>query len=632
MKSDKQAIGCYESSESPAGCEVLQLLRLSRSLLNEQAEGKGSKCKTCSCRCVASNRARSRSHLQKELEKFFQCLSFEVIMSLILLLFVMAVPGAHAFSGPTPSRSSMLGSHHHPRSVALESTIAGWMSVAGYDQGYGDNRENDRDERASLYALVMDELAHRRGLSVSGVRQVIRKTKPQDLAARWRGWRRSCDCLLSLGFSAQNVTSILQGSSAFLHELDPEADIRRVVFYLWEDLGFNSWGKIGLGLGSWQRHKYKVVTTAPEVLRRKPEGGVEETVATLEQVGMPTKYILDASFRFPSLLNVPPSLIFCVSAYLSSTDVGFRPRDLGALYRRNPWLLHPRTVEQLRPVVAFLREELQVQRMHVVLRGYPQVVLKSVNADLQPRVVLLQSLGIPSQQIGCMVEAFPLLLSLPLEEQMLPVLFFFQAELGFSRHELWTMLRSFPAVLDLSLEENIRPVVSFLRDDVGLPDVKEFIKRLPPVLGYPVDWELRKKWALFQELGLDASDFAGFPGFVSYSLHDRLIPRLDFCRRQGVLAQDVVALRVVMAGGDAAFAKEFIGVDSEAYEEFLLDYKVRRKQARAAQTRADRESATSSRSWSERKKGEKKWGRMKDEVSSMEEDDGSFLFSEAVCD
>lgn len=87
---------------------------------------------------------------------------------------------------------------------------------------------------------------------------------------------------------------------------------------------------------------------------------MKETVATLEQVGMEPRAILDAAFRFPSLLCVAPSLVFLVSAFLSSKEVGFKARELGALYRRNPWLLHPHTVSRLRPVVAYLRNALQV--------------------------------------------------------------------------------------------------------------------------------------------------------------------------------------------------------------------------------------------------------------------------------
>lgn len=91
------------------------------------------------------------------------------------------------------------------------------------------------------------------------------------------------------------------------------------------------------------------------------QGGIKETVATLEQVGMSTKSILDAAFRFPTVLCVAPSLVFVVSAFLSSKEVGFKARDLGALYRRNPWLLHPQTVSRLRPVVAYLKSGLEVR-------------------------------------------------------------------------------------------------------------------------------------------------------------------------------------------------------------------------------------------------------------------------------
>lgn len=129
--------------------------------------------------------------------------------------------------------------------------------------------EGAKDE-AELVEEIVDYLGSR-GLSVSRVMQVIRRTSAEDLVIRWPGWRRNCDTLLALGFSPDNVTTILHGSSSFLHELDSEADIRKVCFYLWEDLGFESWGKIGLGLKSWQKHKYKVVTQSPEVLRTRAE-------------------------------------------------------------------------------------------------------------------------------------------------------------------------------------------------------------------------------------------------------------------------------------------------------------------------------------------------------------------------
>lgn len=64
--------------------------------------------------------------------------------------------------------------------------------------------------------------------------------------------------------------------------------------------------------------------------------------------------------------------------------------------------------------------------MHNVIRGFPQIVMRSVEDDLHPRVAVLQSLGIPPNEVGRMVEMFPTLLSLDVDEQIMPVLYFLQ--------------------------------------------------------------------------------------------------------------------------------------------------------------------------------------------------------------
>lgn len=143
----------------------------------------------------------------------------------------------------------------------------------------------DVEDEVALVEEIVEELVERRGLGVSGVMQAVRRTRARELAERWPRWRRNCDCLLALGFSPRNVTSILAGAADFLHELDAERDVRRVCFYLWEDLGFESWGKIGLGLRSWQRHKYKVVTQNPGVLRRRTEVRGVVVVAIAMMIG-----------------------------------------------------------------------------------------------------------------------------------------------------------------------------------------------------------------------------------------------------------------------------------------------------------------------------------------------------------
>jgi hypothetical protein len=116
-------------------------------------------------------------------------------------------------------------------------------------------------------------------------------------------------------------------------------------------------------------------------------------------------------------------------------------------------------------------------------------------------------------------------------------------------------------------------------------DLRGFIKRLPPILGQPVDWELRKKLLALQELVGDSlparEALESFPGYFAHSLHDRLIPRLQFVRRKGKRLDSAVLLRVALTGGDAAFAKDFVQCEPDEYEAFFAEYKQETKQQRA---------------------------------------------------
>lgn len=127
-----------------------------------------------------------------------------------------------------------------------------------------------------------------------------------------------------------------------------------------------------------------------------------------------------------------------------------------------------------------------------------------------------------------------------------------------------------------------------------MKDLRRFIQRLPPVLGYPVDWELRKKWACFQDLGLQVRDLEGFPGFFSYPLHDRILPRMAFMDKQQKGIDGVVLLRVGLTGSDASFAKELMQVDPAEYEGFLATFKAEGKRVRAQRNKATREGGRSS--------------------------------------
>ena len=75
----------------------------------------------------------------------------------------------------------------------------------------------------------------------------------------------------------------------------------------------------------------------------------------------------------------------------------------------------------------------------------------------------------------------------------------FLLALGVDEDSLPSILRSFPATLLLDIEKDMMPVVSFLRS-IGVRNVGRFITRLPPVLGYSVEDDLKPKWDFLREV------------------------------------------------------------------------------------------------------------------------------------
>ena len=82
--------------------------------------------------------------------------------------------------------------------------------------------------------------------------------------------------------------------------------------------------------------------------------------------------------------------------------------------------------------------------------------------------------------------------------------------------DLPSILRSFPSTLLLDVERDMMPVVSFLRG-MGVRNVGRFVTRIPPVLGYSVEDDLRPKWDFLREVcQFDYFEVVRFPAYFSY--------------------------------------------------------------------------------------------------------------------
>ncbi|CAN0389915.1 unnamed protein product, partial [Discosporangium mesarthrocarpum] len=259
----------------------------------------------------------------------------------------------------------------------------------------------------------------------------------------------------------------------------------------------------------------------------------------------------------------------------TSLKVGLKAFELGSLFRQAPWLVNQHIDGQMLPVVRYLRG-LGVYNMERVVRAYPRVLCASVEKDLAPRVDFLYTeVGVSEDDLPRMLETFPLLLALSMG-RMKASLRFMTWELNINSWDAAKIVRqvvggmvrlAFPSLLGLEVERHMRCVVTYL-EQLGVQNVGRFVSRLPPVLGYDVETNLRPKMDyLVASMGLSVYDILTFPAYFSYPLETVTEPRTCFLnlRRRPIT---LVGLNTALQSGDDDFARKVAKVRPELYRDF----------------------------------------------------------------
>ena len=117
--------------------------------------------------------------------------------------------------------------------------------------------------------------------------------------------------------------------------------------------------------------------------------------------------------------------------------------------------------------------------------------------------------------------------------------------------------------------------MKFLRDHIGISNVGRFITRLPPVLGYSVDNELRPKWEYLEGITADPRfDVSKFPAVFSYPL-TRIQARFEYLKNVKKVPTQLLSLDQVLCYGDRDFSLK-VARDKDngvSFTQFLEDRK-----------------------------------------------------------
>ncbi|XP_062212622.1 transcription termination factor MTEF1, chloroplastic [Phragmites australis] len=221
---------------------------------------------------------------------------------------------------------------------------------------------------------------------------------------------------------------------------------------------------------------------------------VKDKILSLELMGVDYGRALGLN---PALRDAPPESIHAVVTFLQSRGLQFK--DLGRVFGMCPSVLTASVRADLRPVFAFLSEDLGVPESahRRVIVKCPRVLACSVRDQLRPALIYLRRLGFRDNRALALQD--PILLVSSVERTMAPKLEFL-AGLGMSRDDAVAMTLRCPALFTFSIERNYKPKYEYL----------------------------------VAEMGGGVEDIKAFPQYFAFSLEKRIVPRHRAAAEAGV--------------------------------------------------------------------------------------------------
>lgn len=402
------------------------------------------------------------------------------------------------------------------------------------------------------------------------------------------------DLLLPYGLSAKDIAEILilTPGIAFMQPRPVQgvetngATLQETVESVFEGLLMGRSQPHELGLRKYDARK--VLRNTPGLLSMRGSKSATEMVVLLTRLGVSSSSLSRDKNALPTLLSRKPAAVFRLVSFLSSDAVRMPMEKIGPLLRRaecqdllNAVAPVPRpgqqqrhrkisssedaVAAQVRRVVVndiyrrmsqtawTLRNEIGTKDLGMVIAAYPSVLLLDASRQILPTAqYLMNDLGIFQDDLPRVLQLYPSLLRMDVEQMRNVVSYLTSLEVA--EDNLGNIFRSFPALLTLDIEHDMEPVVAFLRS-IGISNVGRFISRLPPVLGYSVDKELRPKFEYLASVLTDARfEVSKFPAFFSYPLERVIKTRFEYLRDIKRIPTPLLSLDHVLCSGDKDFA------------------------------------------------------------------------------
>lgn len=272
----------------------------------------------------------------------------------------------------------------------------------------------------------------------------------------------------------------------------------------------------GVLLETLQLRRYdarKVLRTCPGLLTSKGSKRAENIVKLFSSLGVSVSALARERASIPIMLSRAPSGIFRLVSFLASNAVRMRVKSIGPLLRRkvsrelldlvapsvhglsekyNSTLMDRinsdvwgRNVQQQREQINevyrnmsktawTLRDEIGTEDLGKLVAAYPSVLLLDAEEQILPAAdCLINTIGIWDDDLPRVLQLYPFLLAEKRED--MEVVVNYLKDLGVEEEALPGIFRAFPALLTMDVERTMAPVVDFL-NEIKIANVGRFIR------------------------------------------------------------------------------------------------------------------------------------------------------------
>jgi hypothetical protein len=286
------------------------------------------------------------------------------------------------------------------------------------------------------------------------------------------------------------------------------------------------------------------------ILRQKQSTNLLNSVAPLKQHRPTVVTTMDVQD------NIILEELEIIEEYLESSDNNNNTNTIRSCRIEDNY----RTMEN---VADALRRSAGIRDYSKLLSSHPDVFFVNVDNIYTITSFLRHDVGMTKDDVAKVIQTFPTILVEQNDVSLMKdVVTYLRLVVEIDDDDLPSILRSFPATLLLDVDTNMIPVVSFLRD-IGVRNIGRFITRIPPILGYSVETDLRPKWNFLREVcQFDYFEVVRFPAYFSYPL-DRVIKmRYEYLRDCKGIPIQLARVDDVLRFGDRDFAIE-IALDND---------------------------------------------------------------------